>query len=231
MTRRSKTKPDTEKRPPTELQLQTTDGESGDAALARVMLEPYVRHGLIAGTFAGRSMASTEDKPRLMESAAFIDAQAKATADADLSPLSHMLTAQAITLDSIFTELCRCATLNLNDYPHAADRYTRLALKAQSNCRATLEALAKLHQPREQTVRHVHVGDGGNAIVAEQFHHHARGGRNDESAEQSHATASTGCGAKMLSQDEGGDALPIPSGGRVEAMQDARRHKSGRSQG
>ncbi|MCR9072727.1 MAG: hypothetical protein NXI18_13495 [Alphaproteobacteria bacterium] len=231
MTRRSKTKTDTEKRPPTELQLQTADGESGDAALARAMLEPYVRHGLIAGTFAGRSMASTEDKPRLMESAAFIDAQATAAAGADMSLLSQMLTAQTITLDSIFTELCRCAVLNLSDYPHAADRYTRLALKAQSNCRATMEALAKLHQPREQTVRHVHVGDGGKAIVAEQFHQHARGGRNEESAEQSHATASTGSGAKMLGHDAGGHALPIPSGERTETVPNARRHKSRRSKG
>ena len=41
-------------------------------------------------------------------------------------------------------------------------------MKAQSNCRTTLEALAKLHQPREQTVRHIHVNDGGKAIVADQ---------------------------------------------------------------
>lgn len=33
-----------------------------------------------------------------------------------------MLTAQAITLDSMFAALGRCATLNLRDYPHAADR-------------------------------------------------------------------------------------------------------------
>lgn len=231
MTKRAKRNSDTKNRSPDELVLQSVDGESGDAALARAMLQPYVRHGLIAGTFAGRSMASSEQKPRLMESAAFIDAQAKAARGADLSLLSHMLTAQAITLDSVFTELCRCAALNLNDYPHAAGRYTRLALKAQSNCRATLEALAKLHQPREQTVRHVHVGDGGKAIVAEQFHHHARGGRNDESAEQSHATASTGCGAKMLGQDAGGNILPISCGDGAETMPDARRHKSRRSQG
>lgn len=40
--------------------------------------------------------------------------------------------------------------------------------------RATLEALAKLHQPREQTVKHVHVNEGGRAIVADQIHQHQR---------------------------------------------------------
>ncbi|OYU35259.1 MAG: hypothetical protein CFE35_09710 [Novosphingobium sp. PASSN1] len=43
-------------------------------------------------------------------------------------------------------------------------RYMRLALKAQAACRSTLEALARLHQPREQTVKHVHVSEGGQAV-------------------------------------------------------------------
>lgn len=60
--------------------------------------------------------------------------------------------------------------MNLGEYPQAMERYTRLALKAQGNCRATLEALAKLHQPREQTVKHVHVNEGGQAVVADHFH-------------------------------------------------------------
>jgi hypothetical protein len=37
----------------------------------------------------------------------------------------------------------------MSEYLDAAERYGRLAMKAQGNCRATLEALAKLHQPRE----------------------------------------------------------------------------------
>lgn len=40
-----------------------------------------------------------------------------------------------------------------------------IALKAQANCRATLEALVKLHQPREQTVKHVHVRIGVPALM------------------------------------------------------------------
>jgi hypothetical protein len=91
--------------------------------------------------------------------------------------LSSFLTlaAQAITLDNMFTEFARRACLNMGEYVNATDTYARLALKAQSNCRATLEALAKFHQPREQTVRHVHVHEGAQAVVADQFHHHAGG--------------------------------------------------------
>ena len=76
------------------------------------------------------------------------------------------LTAQALPLDAIFGEFIRRPALDINNHLEAAERYMRLDLKAQANSRATMEAHAKLHQPREQTVQHVHVGDGGRAIVA-----------------------------------------------------------------
>ena len=82
----------------------------------------------------------------------------------------------------------RRAANNMGEYINATERHGRLALKAQSNCRATLEALAKLHQPREQTVRHVHVNEGGQAVVADQFHLQIGGPENADRAEQPHAT-------------------------------------------
>lgn len=63
----------------------------------------------------------------------------------------------------------------MGQYPDAAERYMRLALKAQAACRSTLDALARLHQPREQTVKHVHVSDGGQAAVADHFHQNTGG--------------------------------------------------------
>lgn len=42
----------------------------------------------------------------------------------------------------------------------AAERYMRLALKAQAGCRATIETIHKLQRPHEQIVKHVHVSDG-----------------------------------------------------------------------
>ncbi len=71
----------------------------------------------------------------------------------DMAFASRILTAQVARLDTMFTELTRRAALNVGEYLSAAERYARLALRAQSNGRATLEALAKLHQPREQTGR------------------------------------------------------------------------------
>ncbi len=67
----------------------------------------------------------------------------------DRSFVSDALIGQASTLDALFCKSLRRAQLNLGTHSEAVDRYLRLALKAQSSCRATLEALARLHQPRE----------------------------------------------------------------------------------
>lgn len=127
------------------------------------------------------------------------------------------------------TELPRRAALNMGDHISAAERYGRLALKAQSNCRATIEALAKLHQPREQTVRHVHVNEGGQAVIADQFHHHTGGSENAEKTDQSFATGATSECAALPCPDPLGNGVPIASREREAAMQDARWDKSGRS--
>jgi seryl-tRNA(Sec) selenium transferase len=123
----------------------------------------------------------------------------------------------------MFTELARRAALNMGEYINAAERYGRLALKAQSNCRATLETLAKLHQPREKIVKHVHVNEGGQAIVADVFHHHAGGHKNAESANQSHAAQTASTSAALPCPDASGNRVPIASGKGETAMQDARR--------
>lgn len=59
-----------------------------------------------------------------------------------------VLAAQAITLDAMTTDLARHAALNKGEYINAAERYARLALKAQSNSRATLWALTKRERGR-----------------------------------------------------------------------------------
>jgi hypothetical protein len=113
--------------------------------------------------------------------------------------------------------------MNLGDYPSAAERYARLAFKAQSNSRASLEALAKLHAPRVQTVRHVHISEGGQALIADQFHHHTGGKEIGKTSEQSHASRAAGASPPLLGPDAEGYAVSVPGCARAEAMQDARR--------
>ena len=74
------------------------------------------------------------------------------------------LVAQADTLDAIFNELARRAALNMGEYLGATETYLRLALKAQSQCRATLETLAAIRNPPVIYARQANVTTGPQQI-------------------------------------------------------------------
>ena len=67
----------------------------------------------------------------------------------DLSNMEAMLAAQAITLDSIFHRLAVQAQQNIGHHSNAVDVYLRLGLKAQSQCRSTIDALSAMKTPKQ----------------------------------------------------------------------------------
>lgn len=211
------------------LLVEQSPDETGAMAMARKVLDPGFRHAATASSFAGKLLGDSFEHPGLMDYVHHVLKVGDKAEAGDLAIASRLLASQAITLDSMFTELSRRTALNMGEYIDAAERYGRLALKAQSNCRATLEALAKLHQPREQTVRHVHVNEGGQAVIADEFHHHSEGQRNAETANQSHAAPAAGASPSLFSPDAQGCGMPIPSREGETALQDARRDKPGRA--
>jgi hypothetical protein len=85
-----------------------------------------------------------------------------------------------------------------------------------------------MHQPREQTVRHVHVSEGGQAITADQFHSHTGGNHNAESADQPHAQGSRS--PALLGSDTLGKTLSVPGGERPPALPNARRQGKRRAE-
>jgi len=69
----------------------------------------------------------------------------------DMQPVEAMLFGQAMTLETIFTSLARRATSQ--EYLNQFQAYLGMALKAQAQCRATLEALADAALPVEEIER------------------------------------------------------------------------------
>jgi hypothetical protein len=65
-------------------------------------------------------------------------------ADDPDAPLKAMLAAQLQSLDTLFADLVGQAAANMTEYPAEAEAYARLALRAQWNCRASIEAMSKL---------------------------------------------------------------------------------------
>jgi hypothetical protein len=217
--------------PDNALKVATKDGEGEHTATARALIGPSFRHGQAAAQLLKANLGNIDFAPGIGNYADAIAERVKKAATGDLAFASHMLAAQAMTLDGIFTEMIRRMALNMGEYLGATETYARIALKAQAGSRATLEALAKLHQPREQTVRHVHVNEGGQAVIADQFHHHTGGRENAKSADQPHATgaAQSGERAALPSPHPIGQAVPIASGEGEGAVQNARRQRQRRA--
>lgn len=204
--------------------VEASDDEDRDMLLGRLALEPGVRHSSLAACFASGIFGDSHETPIKTRVAILGKAAAEARAGGkDMS--SDILMSQAMLLDTMFTEMAARAARSLGRNLEVTDRYMRLALKAQANCRSTIETLAKLHQPREQTVKHVQVNEGGQAIVADQFHQHGGGRENGKAAEQPHATRASGKGSALLGEDPQGDGVPISGSARSEAVPHARRQR------
>lgn len=145
--------------------LQLSDAEcegmSSDRAEAEVAQSTIHTNAQAARTFARGTYGATD----WTESVAALKDKVAKVQTGDLSGMEAMLTAQATTLDSIFTEMARRAAMNMGEYPKAADLYLRLALKAQSQCRTTLEALAEIKMPRHVAfVRQANIAHGPQQI-------------------------------------------------------------------
>jgi hypothetical protein len=216
-----------EKRKPNCLAVMRQKGETDGQALARMLLEPVTRHAYVAGDFSGKLLDASIPAPQGSDYAAALAKIAEQAEAGDLSFASRMLAVQAITLDAMCSDYARRAVANAATYPDACERFSRLAFKAAGGSRAAVEALAKLHQPREQIVRHVYV-NAGQAIVADQLNHYGGGDENVDPVNQSHATGPAGQCSTMPCPDPARDPMPVPSGEGPQAMPDARRHKSRR---
>lgn len=75
-----------------------------------------------------------------------------------------------------------------------------------------------MHQPREQTVRHIHVGPEGQAVFIENMH---GGYGNAQRDEQPHAQGASG--PALLGYDPLGGSVPVASDEGKEKVPDARR--------
>lgn len=137
----NKRKP-TKKRVPNQLTVPKKPDEDQATAIARTVLRPTVQAVVTLKEY-GKSCGDL-DLSGLLD---FLNEQTKAVIDGDLKRGEAMLTAQAHTLDAIFNNLAFRAAKNMGEYMQACETYLKLALRAQSQWRATWEALATIKNP------------------------------------------------------------------------------------
>jgi len=68
----------------------------------------------------------------------------------DAARACEALIAHALALDAIFSKLAGLASRSMADWPAASARYARLALRAQSRCRATIAEILQLQRARRR---------------------------------------------------------------------------------
>lgn len=146
---------------PETCEISPNEGESQASALARFALSATAANAMTAARFAAGDFGKLD----LTESIIAVRQKAEAVKANDLSDIEATLTAQAVALDAMFNELARRATVNMGEYLTATETYLRLALRAQGQCRATLETLAEIKNPRPLAfVKQANIAQGPQQI-------------------------------------------------------------------
>lgn len=129
------------------LQVTQEKGKSRERLLVEVGFSPCGASANTARTFA----VDFAGELHITEAITVLQTKAAKVQGGDLSDVEATLTAQAVALDAIFNGLAKRAALNIGQYMGACETYLRLALKAQAQCRATLETLAEVKYPKAAT--------------------------------------------------------------------------------
>lgn len=146
--------------PKKELRLTAAEEKSKERRLAETGLDPAAHAAINVvtfnkGTFGANGITETYEA---------LHEEAKKVRNGNLAGPEAMLVGQAQSLNAIFTELARRSALNMGEYIEASERYMRLALKAQAQCRATIETLGALKNPPVVIARQANISNGPQQV-------------------------------------------------------------------
>lgn len=144
-----------------ELKVRTTPGVTPERQLADLVTAGDASNAWLMANYS----AGTFGEVSLSDCVLSLRKTTSAVKGGDLTSAETLLTAQALALNSIFGELARRSALNMGEYMNASERYMRLALKAQGQCRATLETLAAIKNPPVVFARQANINNGGQQQV------------------------------------------------------------------
>lgn len=124
--------------------------------LAQTITQPTVQAAVTLfdlGKVEGATVGALRDE---------LSAQVKRVTDGDLKRVEAILTAQAHTLDALFNNLTRAALASqlLNQY----ETKFRLALRAQAQCRTTLETLTAIKNPPVIFAKQANIANGPQQV-------------------------------------------------------------------
>lgn len=144
--------------PPLEAHFPNDDKPDEANALAVLALHPSANAAVViqefGKTFGDLNLGALVDG---------VSAGVSAMQSGDLGQAESMLFAQAQALQSIFMNFSRRALRQ--DYQPNLEAFLRMALKAQNQCRMTLETLANIKNPPVVIARQANINNGGQQQV------------------------------------------------------------------
>lgn len=157
-TKRKAMKPATGKRKVVAKFPDPPDPEKAQAS-AKLFLSPSVNAAAVAIEYLKQPFGDEQDMGALVDC---LSGSVKDVWAGDMRRAEAMLYGQATALQAIFTNLARRA--NSQQYLKHLETYLRLALKAQSQCRATLETLATIKAGPAIFARQANIAHGPQQV-------------------------------------------------------------------
>ena len=145
---KSKTKSDTV------IQIKADKEDSRNQAIAKMLIKPSLQ-----AAFTIHEWENTSDAVSIMD---VLSKQIHEVNQGNMNQAEAMLLAQAHTLDALFNNLARRA--KNQQYLNQLEINLRLALKAQSQCRATLETLSAIKNPPVVIAKQANISNGHQQI-------------------------------------------------------------------
>lgn len=131
--------------------------EEAVKATAKITLIPSTNSAAIIAEYG--NIFGNQSLEKLFEE---LQASSKKIIDGDMKQCESMLWTQAEALQSIFTNLSRRA-IN-QEYLSNFEMFLKLALKAQSQCRQTLETLSTIKNPPVVYARQANISSGPQQV-------------------------------------------------------------------
>lgn len=130
--------------------------QSDDMLYAKSLVEPYLGNAKVVKGF--QPFGSKEVS--LHATIQCLRDNTEYASTGELDSLEAMLASQVVSLNTIFTEMARRAAIQFGSRVEVAEKYLRLALKAQTNCKATIETLVSIKNPSLANIKKSSNEDG-----------------------------------------------------------------------
>jgi hypothetical protein len=140
--------------------IPVREGDDAELTTAKVMAGPFVGNAFAMSLFT----KGTVGELTLEKLSQAMAASADRVKAGDMTEVEAILVSQVTVLNGLFADLVRRSANNIAaDYLEAGERFLKLGLKAQNQCRMTIETLALVKNP-PVFVRQANVAHGAQVV-------------------------------------------------------------------